>query len=274
MFQGNARSLCPAPAPASHPPRRMRVPAGAVDTHSHVIGSPPEYPFVEDRTYTPPPASPESYIRMLDQTGTTYGVLIQVSVHGSDNRLLLRTLRRFPDRLRGVAVTPLDRPRGDYKDMKAAGVRGLRLNVLFGGGIGLERIEKYDELALEMGWHIQLLIDARELPTLSPRLKRLKALVAFVRDGGWVKLSGGFRNTVKGRPYLDTVPYARALIEAAPDRCLWGSDWPHVAHWGHMMTVGDLLDLLVEWAPDEKVRNRILVENPARLYGFPACAAS
>lgn len=95
-----------------------------------------------------------------------------------------------------------------------------------------------------------------------------QTLVALVRDGAWVKLSGAYRLTVQDPPYRDTVPFARALHAAAPDRCVWGSDWPHVSHRGHMMNVGDLLDLLAEWVPDEDARRRVLAENPARLYGF------
>jgi predicted TIM-barrel fold metal-dependent hydrolase len=281
---------CPAPAAGPHPPRGVTLPRGAVDTHAHVIGAPPAYPFVADRSYTPPPASPGAYLDMLDATGVDRGVLIQVSVHGSDNRLLLETLRPHPDRLRGVAVMPHNLAEGEYLEAHAAGVRGLRLNVLFGGGIGFEALERYDDLVAERGWHLQLLVDARDLPDLAPRLARLRApividhmghmpvslgldhpgfqtLIALVRDGAWVKLSGAFR--LSDQPdWADTIPVARALFEAAPDRCVWGSDWPHVAHWGRMMQVAELLELLARWAPDEAARRRILVDNPERLYGF------
>jgi predicted TIM-barrel fold metal-dependent hydrolase len=96
-----------------------------------------------------------------------------------------------------------------------------------------------------------------------------RTLVHLVGDGAWVKISGAYRNSVGGPPYRDTIPFARALVEAAPERCVWGSDWPHVAHWGPMMNVGDLLDLLAEWVPDEDIRRRVLVDNAHRLYGFP-----
>ena len=91
---------------------------------------------------------------------------------------------------------------------------------------------------------------------------------ALVHDGGWVKLSGAFRVTTEGPPYRDTIPLAHALHQAAPHRCVWGSDWPHVANWKHMPNVGDLLDLLADWVPDEAARRRVLVDNPVRLYGF------
>ncbi|WP_043750541.1 amidohydrolase family protein [Methylobacterium nodulans] len=283
---------CPGPDPHPRGPRAFAVPEGAVDTHAHVIGLPPAYPFVEARSYTPPAAAPDSYLAMLDATGMTYGVLVQVSVHGTDNRLMIETLRAHPRRLRGIAVIPLGLSERDLAALKDAGIVGLRLNVLYGGGIGFDQVEAYGALAREMGWHLQFLIDARQLPPLASRLARLpvpfvvdhmghmptrcgvedegfRTLVSLVRDGAWVKLSGAYRMTAEPLPYRDTVPFARALLEAAPERCVWGSDWPHVAQWAPMPNVGDLLDLLAEWVPDEAARHRVLVENPGRLYGFP-----
>jgi 2-pyrone-4,6-dicarboxylate lactonase len=283
--------VCPAPDPNPHGPTRFEVPPGAVDTHAHVIGAPPDYPFVETRSYTPPGASATAYLRMLDFTGMTYGVLVQVSVHGTDNRLLVETLRAHPQRLRGIAVVALDTPKRELAALQDAGVFGLRLNVLYGGGVGFEQVEAYGALCREMGWHLQFLIDARDLPPLALRLSRLpvpfvvdhmghmpvsvgvddpgfQTLVSLVRDGAWVKISGAYRLTDAGPPYRDTLPFAHALVDAAPERCVWGSDWPHVANWGFMMNVGDLLDLLADWVPDEATRRRVLVDNPHRLYGF------
>ncbi|CCE01039.1 conserved hypothetical protein; putative Amidohydrolase family protein [Bradyrhizobium sp. STM 3809] len=97
-----------------------------------------------------------------------------------------------------------------------------------------------------------------------------QTLVSLLRDGAWVKLSGAYRNTVEGPPYADTVSFVRRLHAAAPDRCVWGSDWPHVAHRGHMMNVGELLDLLADWVPDAAARDRVLADNAQRLYGFAA----
>jgi predicted TIM-barrel fold metal-dependent hydrolase len=282
---------CPGPAPNPRRPTRYAVPAGAVDTHAHVIGLPPDYPFVEGRAYTPPAAPPSAYLGMLDGTGMTYGVLIQVSVHGTDNRLMLDTLRANRQRLRGIAVAPLGLPDKAYRDMKETGIVGLRLNVLYGGGIGFDKLADYGALCRELGWHLQFLLDARELPALAPAIARLpvpfvvdhmghspasggvnepgfQTLVGLVRDGGWVKLSGAFRVTSEGTPYRDTIPIAQALFAAAPDRCVWGSDWPHVANWKHMPNVGELLDLFADWVPDEAGRKRVFADNPARLYGF------
>jgi len=288
---------CPGPDPVSRTASRYAVPPGAVDTHAHVIGVPPDYPFVPARSYTPPAAPPDAYLRMLDATRMTYGVLVQVSVHGTDNRLMLATLRANRNRLRGIAVVPPDSAERELAGMKDAGVVGLRLNILYGGGIGFEQLESYGALCREFGWHLQFLVDAKDLVRLAPRLARLpvpfvvdhmghfptsrgvrdegfRTLVSLVRDGAWVKLSGAYRLTVEGPPYRDTIDFARTLHEAAPERCVWGSDWPHVANWGPMMNVGDLLDLLADWVPDEHERNAVLAGNAQGLYGFNAASGS
>ena len=282
---------CPGPDPKPHGPTRFRIPNGAVDCHAHVIGLPPDYPFVDHRSYTPPPAPPGDYLAMLDATGMTYGVLVQVSVHGTDNRLMLETIATHPRRLRGIAVIPLGLADRELAALKEGGIVGLRLNTLYGGGIDFAAVENYGALAREMGWHLQFLLDARDLVELGPRLRHLsiplvidhwghfpvsrglddrgfEALRSLVGDGAWVKLSGAYRNTEAGPPYADTVVFVQRLHAAAPDRCVWGSDWPHVAHWGPMSNVGDLLDLMAEWIPDEGARNRVFVDNAHRLYGF------
>ncbi len=212
-------------------------------------------------------------------------------MHGTDNRLLVETLRAHPARLRGIAVIALDLPERELAAFKDAGVVGLRINVLYGGGIGFVDLESYASLCREMGWHLQFLVDAKDLPQLHSRLLKLpvpflidhmghfptargiddigfRTLVALVREGAWVRLSGPYRNSVGGPPWSDTVPFARALVEAGPERCVWGSDWPHVANWGVMTAVADLLDLLADWVPDATLRHRILVDNPQRLFGF------
>jgi predicted TIM-barrel fold metal-dependent hydrolase len=283
---GNAPA-CPAP-PAIQPTPAHAVPKGAVDTHAHVIGGPP---YVSGRSYTPPPAPMAQYLAMLDATGMTYGVLTQVSVHGTDNHVLVDALTQNRNRLRGIAVIAPDAPDSEKRALKTAGVVGLRLNVLYGGGIGFDRLQDYGALCREMGWHLQFLIDAGQLPPLAKALGQLpvpflidhmghfpttrgvgdpgfQTLCALVHDGAWVRLSGAYRTSVQGPPYDDTVPFAHALVEASADRCVWGSDWPHVANWGVMMTVADLIALLERWVPDVAIRKRVLVDNPHRLFGF------
>jgi 2-pyrone-4,6-dicarboxylate lactonase len=168
---------------------------------------------------------------------------------------------------------------------------GLRLNAASGGGVGLDNLGHYEAIARDLGWHLQVLVNAETLaPETALRLSKLRVpfimdhmgyfqvgkgmsspgaqlMLKLMADGAWVKLSGAFRLSEKD-DYSDTSPFARALFEAAPDRCVWGSDWPHVSFKGRMPNIGELLDLLHEWLPDEHNRNRVLVDNPAHLYGF------
>jgi predicted TIM-barrel fold metal-dependent hydrolase len=285
-----ASPYCLAPladiAPAAFP-----VPAGACDSHAHIISADPAYPMVDNRSYTPPPAPEDKYLAMLAANGMSRGVAVQVSIYGTDNRVMLESLRRHPDRLRGVAVVSDDVTERELRDMHEAGVRGIRFNVLFGGGVSLDIMERLAARIAHLGWHMQFLLDARELPALMPRMRRLpvpgvidhmghmpvalgtshpgfQALLALVRDHGWwAKLSGAYRISEDFPDYRDVVPWACALIAAAPDRMVWGSDWPHVAI-PRMPNTGALRDQLALWAPEAAVRDRILVDNPARLYGF------
>ncbi|APR38876.1 amidohydrolase family protein [Paraburkholderia sp. SOS3] len=284
--------LCPAPPARQSGPTAFTMPAHAVDTHAHVIGGPPRYPWMPDRAYTPSPAPADAYLRMLDETGSTYGVLIQVSVHGQDNTLMLETMRANRERLKGVVVPTLGLADADYQAMVDAGAVGMRINVLFGGGgISFAQLDEYDALARDWGWHIQFLLDARDLTELGPRLASMRSpivvdhmghlptstgvqsdgfqrLVELVRDGAWVKLSGAYRLSAQEPPYRDTIAYAQALADAAPTRCVWGSDWPHVAQWNTMPTVSQLLDTLALWVPDATLREQILTTNAHSLYGF------
>ncbi|QHI97480.1 amidohydrolase family protein [Xylophilus rhododendri] len=290
MSIATGRSLSepdPPPDPQPHPPRGFTLPRGATDCHAHVVG--PEG-YIPQRSYTPHPAPAEAYLRMLDATGMDRGVLVQVSVHGSDNRLLMETLKQHPRRLRGIAVAPHDLPEAGWRALKESGVVGLRLNTTTGGGVGTAALEQYEAICLELGWHLQFLVEAAQIPALAPRIARLRVpavfdhmgyvrpsmaggeaartLLQLVRDGAWAKLSGGFRISQSPAPYHDTVAFAAALAEAGPGRCVWGSDWPHVSFGGVMPNPGDLLDLLAQAVPDEAARQAVLVDNPARLYGF------
>jgi len=270
----------------------FEVPFGAVDTHAHVISLDPTYPMVADRSYTPPPAPEHRYLAMLDALGMTYGVLVQISVYGTDNRCMLDVLRRHPSRLRGIAVVSPDITDRELETLHDAGVRGLRINVLFGGGIGFDAMEKLAHRIKHLGWHMQFLMNVRDLPELMPRMANLPvpgvidhlghmpvaaglaapgfvALRRLVVDHGyWFKLSGAYRISDRFQTFEDVTPFAQTLIGDAPDRMLWGSDWPHVSQ-SRTPDTGRLFNRLPEWAPSPETRHCILVANPARLYGFP-----
>jgi predicted TIM-barrel fold metal-dependent hydrolase len=279
--------FCPGPPEHQSGPFPFKLPYGAVDTHAHVISA---ASFVPDRSYTSPEATEEQYIRMLDEVGMTYGVLIQVSVNGQDNEPMLKALANHPKRLRGVAVPLLNQSDVYYQRMKDAGVVGIRMNLMFsGGGLDISKLEECDALAQDWGWHIQFLLDANDLPALMPRMQKMQstlvidhmgylrtsiglqsagfqALQELVKERAWVKVSGAYRLTDEPPPYIDVVPYAKALISVAPDRCVWGSDWPHVANWGIMPRVAQMLESLALYAPEEALRHQILCSNPQRLY--------
>jgi len=269
------------------------IPLLACDTHAHVVADDPaRYPVVADRSYTPVPAVERDYLKMLAATHMQRGVLVQISVYGTDNRYMLEVLRRHPDTLRGVGVVSPDVSDKQLSDMHEAGVRGLRLNVLFGGGVGFDAMETLAKKIEPMGWHLQLLLDARQLPELMPRLRKLtvpvvvdhmghtpvsigtsspafQALKHLMTDcGWWTKLSGAYRISDQKPLFHDVTAWAQTLVRANPDGVVWGSDWPHVAV-RDMPDTGGLLNLLAAWVPDVELRRRVLVDNPQRLYGFP-----
>ena len=274
-------------------PVTFDVPAGATDTHSHVIGVPPAYPFVQDRSYTPPEASLSAYTAMHRALGIERAVIVTPSVHGTDNRITVEAIAEYGPNARGIAVVPADVSDAELRDLHAGGIRGIRLNVLFGGGVGLRAFRQLARRILPMGWHIQLLIDvSRDLEELAADIRNanipvvvdhmghmpatramgdpgFKLLLDLVREGlAWVKLSGCDRISDQPPDYPDAVPVAQALIEAGPQRMIWGTDWPHVAKTDHMPDTGALLNRLAVYAPDPAVRRAILVDNPSRLYGF------
>ena len=284
--------VCAGPDPEISGPSRYEVPAGAVDTHAHVLGLPPRYPLEKDRGYTAPEATAAAYLSMLDKTGMAHGVLVQPSVHGTDNRLAEETIVANSKRLRGVAVVAPDISERELARLNNAGFRGCRFNTMFGGGIGLDAIGTLAKKIKPLGWHMQFLMDVRKIGEIADKLSSLPVpwvidhmgymptnegienpgfhlLLSLLKDGnGWVKLSGAFRVSSAGAPYRDTIPFAHALVAARPDRMLWGSDWPHVAITPPMPKIGGLLDLFAEWVPDENTRKQIFVDNPHKLYGF------
>ena len=287
---------CQGADPKPHAPEKLVMPEFACDSHAHVFGPAARFPYATERIYTPPDAMPKQYRRMLDTLGVERAVLVQPSVFGTDNSALLEALAGDPDRLRGVVVVKDRIKDSELKAMHDAGVRGVRCNIVdvAEGKVRLP-VKKLRELAERIevfGWHIELLMHVDEYPTLDRDLDGFpvdlvfahlgymrsergvdnpgfRSLLSLVDHGrAWVKLSGPYRCTASAAPYADVTPFARALMDAAPDRVLWGTDWPHVMLKGKMPNDGDLADLLTEWVPNAELRRRVLVENPEALYGF------
>lgn len=269
------------------------VPPGATDTHSHVIGVPPDHPFVPERSYTPPEAPLSAYRAMHAALGIERAVIVTPSVHGTDNRITLQAIAGYGPNARGIAVVAPDISDEDLAALDRGGIRGLRLNVLFGGGVGLEAFRQLAPRVVPLGWHVQLLIDVRRnlaglagairdcgVPVVVDHMGHLPAegaltdpgfnlMLDLVREGlAWVKLSGCDRISEQHPDYRDAIPVAQALIEAGPDRMVWGTDWPHVSKARNMPDTGVLMNRLADYAPDADLRRAILVDNPARLYGF------
>ena len=287
-----ALPICAGPDPEPRKPG-FAVPAGACDSHAHIFAPARVYPYVAERAYTPAEASLEDYQGMLAALGVERAVLVQPSVYGTDNRAMLEALESGGRRFRGVAVCDEDIAESEIAHLHAAGVRGLRVNLLYSRSATLAALAGLAQRIAPFGWHLQILVDVSKTPDLAEILAPLsvavvvdhmghlpaakgagdpgfQALLALVRGGrSWVKLSGAYRlSSQRTPPYADVAPLARALIAAAPERMLWASDWPHPAIAMPMPNDGDLLDLLAEWAPDEATRRKILVDNPAALYGF------
>jgi predicted TIM-barrel fold metal-dependent hydrolase len=283
--------VCAAPNPDPGTPK-VAVPPNAWDCHAHIFGPVEQYPFVPERSYTPPPASIQAYQRMLSALGLERAVIVQPSVYGTDNRCTYDAVAASGGRWRGIAVVDPSANTHELRRLHDAGFRGVRINLLFKGGLAMEILEQVARLIAPLGWHLQLLIDGRDLAELAPRLRRLPvrfvidhmghmpaqlglahpgftALLALIREGNcWVKLSGAYRISTQPYPYEDAAPIAKALVEAAPERMVWGSDWPHPSFQGAMPVDATLLDLLASWVPDSRTRQRILTTNPAELYDF------
>lgn len=283
------------PARKTTTPPLDAPPPGACDCHAHIFGPEARYPYSETRTYTPPDAGVAAYLELLERLGLDRQVIVQPSVYGTDNARTLDAMREIGAKTcRGIVVVNDDIALDELEDMHALGVRGIRINAVTGGSAGPDAIEAMARRIAPLGWHIQLFLKGEIYPQIESVLNRLP--VAFVIDHmgqtmtengvddpsfrtvlrllesgkGWAKVTGAYRISSGGPPYADAAPFATALIEAAVDRIVWGTDWPHPDVAGDMPDDGQLLDLLSGWAPDTAIRHSILVDNPARLYGFDA----
>jgi predicted TIM-barrel fold metal-dependent hydrolase len=293
----NDAPRCAPPDPAPRPPK-SKFPPFACDCHAHICGPQATYGYIPERIYTPPDALLPAYRHLLATLGCERAVLVQPSFHGTDNRAMLAAMKEAGASFRGVAVLADDASESEIAAMHAAGVRGARLNIVDvktgKGELPLALIERLADRIKAFGWHIEFLMHVDEFPELDRMLARLavdcvfghlgyvrtdkriatpgfQALLRLLRAGrAWVKLTGPYRISTGPLPHADTNAFAHALVEVAPDRLVWGSDWPHVkTEWSiPMPNDGELADLLEAWVPDAGIRKRVLVDNPAKLYGF------
>jgi 2-pyrone-4,6-dicarboxylate lactonase len=271
------------------------MPALACDSHAHICGPIARHPYSERRVYTPPDALLGAYRHMLDTLGIERAVLVQPSVYGSDNSVMLQAMAEMGGRWRGVAVVDDDVADAELERMHAAGVRGVRINVVDvaeeKGVIPIGPLTRLAQRVSRFGWHVEFLTHADEFPDLDRTFADFpvdvvlghlgymrtdkgidnagfQALLRLMKAGrAWVKLTGPYRISTEPLPHADTNAFARALLDAAQERVVWGSDWPHVMVKGAMPNDGDLADLLLDWVPED-LRKQVLVTNPAKLYGF------
>lgn len=276
--------LVPAPS--------WRAPALACDCHFHVFGPYGRFPLDPGRHYDPAEATIPAYLRVADALGLQRMVVVQPSVYGTDNACTLDAAERFGlDRARVIAVVDAGIDAAALRALHARGVRGVRFNAVSGNGTPLDQLDALARRIAPLGWHLQIYATGDVWPDLAPRLAALPVEVVVDHMGGvrtadgvdapgfgallrlleggraWVKLCG-YRISSAGPPFADVAPFARALLQAAPERCLWGTDWPHPSLTEWMPEDGALFDRLGEWAPTDAERRRVLVDNPARLYGF------
>ena len=288
-------------------PVNFDVPPGACDCHTH-IHLPEKYPFFAGRVYTPEPASPEEMAALHKALHIERVVIVTPSVYGTDNRATLEGIKFRGSTGRGVAVIDDKTSESDLDEMNKMGIKGIRVNLATSGvndpSIGRKRLEAAIERVKARGWHVQVYTNLPLLTTIKDVLASSPVPVVFDHFGGadaalgleqpgwaelvaavksgkaYVKISGAYRLSNKSPDFPDAVPFAKALIEANADRIVWGTDWPHPNSVTppdkkptdltplYQIDDGRLLNQLAVWAPDAAVRKKILVDNPAKLYGF------
>lgn len=285
-------SLAAVPWSSGEKSPRLKFPSGSVDCHMHLFDD--RVPPVPNAKLRPPNASLADYRQLQERLGVHRMVIVTPSTYGFNNQVLMDGLLASNGNARGVAVIEPTISDDDLQKMHAAGVRGVRINLSFGGA-GIEYLEPLAARVNELGWHVQFVSPGNALPSLEARLRKLPGnlvidhLGEVEQPGGlhsepfkvlqrlldtdktWIKLSGAYISSAVGAPsYGDYGQLAKRLVSQRPDRFVWGSDWPHVTEKGAKPDDALLADLLLEWIPSESVRNQILLLNPSKLYEFTA----
>ena len=273
---------------------KLKAPAKACDCHMHIYDA--KYPADPKATLKPADALVADYKLLQKRIGTSRNVVVTPSTYGTDNRVTLDAIAQIGPTARGVAVVDATVTDAELKRLNGLGVRGIRFNLVQAGATTAEMIEPLSRRVNDLGWHIQIHMKGEQIAGIEDLLLRVPSPIVFdhlgrlaqpnaldnpgfktiskLIDKGrtWVKLTGAYQDTKVGPPtYSDTVAVARAYIKAAPERMVWASDWPHPTE-KDKPDDAVLFDLLAKWEPDEAMRTRILVQNPATLYGFPASA--
>ena len=270
---------------------RFKLPPGACDAHCHVFGPAAKFPYAPNRRYTPDDAPKEALAALHAHLGIERAVIVQASCHGSDNAAMLDAIASAPQHYRGVAIVDDNFGDGDFEALHRGGVRGVRFNFVrhLGGAPDMDVFWGVIDRIKGLSWHVVLHLDAPDVLSLSGMMRKLplpfvidhmarvpaaagtdqpalRALLDLARlECCWIKVSGSERISMP--PYDAAMPIAQAIVAASPERVLWGSDFPH-PNATHVCDEADLVDLVPRFAPDEAMRRKLLVDNPARLYGF------
>jgi 2-pyrone-4,6-dicarboxylate lactonase len=282
-------------APDPNPRRpRYKPPSGSCDAHCHIFGPASRYPYAPGRSYTPPDAPLERFRELQRILGLERAVLVNASCHGTDNSVILDAIAQSGGRYRGVANVEERITDRELEVLDESGIRGIRFNFVrhLGGTPDLDVFRRLVARIEALSWHVVLHFDAADLVQFTDLLRGLpvpfvidhmgrvptkdgleqepfQRLLEVARDEKcWVKICGAERISSAGPPFTDAVPFAQALLDVAPDRVLWGTDWPHPNIRKHMPNDGDLVDLIPLYMPGEALQRRVLVDNPHRLYGF------
>ncbi|MGE0094101.1 MAG: amidohydrolase [Alphaproteobacteria bacterium] len=277
-------------APFPKEPPRFRAPDGTIDCHIHILGPYARYPLQANRSFSAPEGLIPDYRRVMKVLGIAQCVVVQPSLYGMDNSCTADAVEQLG--ARGVAVFGPEIEEAELKRLDRIGFRGVRLNLLFKGGVPLEAMEPLAKRLAPYGWHLQFLLDARTLPELAPRLRALPVDIVIDHMGfmpvsvglespavetmrrllgegrTWVKLSGAYMITDEGYPYSDVAPLARTLLREAPERCVWGTNWPHPKPRDTMPDDAVLLDLVPRWTDDAALQAKLMRDNARALYGF------
>ena len=281
--------------PDPHPRKpTFVVPRGTCDAHCHIFGPATRFPYAKNGSYIPPDAPFEALCALHDFLGIDRAVIVHASCHGADMRVTLDAIARSNGRFRGTAIIDETYTDADFQRMHDGGVRAVRFNFVqhLGGRPDMAFFQRTIDRIAPMNWHLILHLDAVDLvefrsvfealplPFVIDHMGRVRAadgldqqpfrvLLDFMKsEKAWVKICGSERVSSMGPPFTDAAPFAQALVRAAPDRILWGTDWPHPNVGKHKPNDGSLVDLLPIMIPDAAVRQKVLVDNPARLYGF------
>lgn len=284
---------CKAPDPDTLTPK-FKVPDNATDAHCHIFGPGDQYPYAPERSYTPPDAGLDKFKKLQSILGLSRAVLVNASCHGTNNDPILDAIAQSGGAYRGVANVDETFTEADFETLHAGGCRACRFNFVqhLGGVPDMKVFHAIIDKIKQLNWHVVLHFDAIDLLNFKDLLDNLpipyiidhmgrvptkdgldqppfKLLLEFAkRDNCWIKVCGAERISAMGPPFTDAVPFANAIVELAPDRVLWGTDWPHPNIKQHMPNDGDLVDLIPLIAPTAELQQKLLVDNPNKLYNF------